>query len=468
MPNATLYHIASLTPSSLDGTPIQLVTIDEYVWVDLSYLKYLRSEEGYTSLLAIVGVQTHQFQRALDLAAYALHNGIKHTIIGGPHAMTCDTKLFQGRGVSFALCEAEIVWHSVLEDVLQGELKPIYGSGERWAKNLDGFVVRPPRLEDLNRYWAPMWGLYPVRGCPYNCNFCSVIKISGRQIRSPAVENTLKSLRLADRKGIETIMFVSDNFNKYPDVEVLLRAMIAERFKLRFFCQCDAKVANQPELVELLAEAGCFEMFVGVESFDRNVLKSARKYHNYPKLYESIVQKCRQVGIRPHFSNIIGFPEQDSADIWRHLHQLVEVGPTVASFYILTPIPGTDQYDTFREKDLIKDVNLDRFDASSLVWRHPKVSDDEMESLLFTCYSKFYASVLRKGNLSDEDKRIAIFSRFMAGQRRHPMAGGIDSVRLDHQISYASLRLGRYGVERAPLPDSLHLTNEHEAAYAYN
>src|SRR5438105_10421705 len=74
MPNATLYHIASLTPASIGDTPVHVQTVDEYVWQDVSYLRLLHHDPEVITLLALVGVQSHQFHRALRLAAYALRH----------------------------------------------------------------------------------------------------------------------------------------------------------------------------------------------------------------------------------------------------------------------------------------------------------------------------------------------------------------------------------------------------------
>lgn len=78
-------------------------------------------------------------------------------------------------------------------------------------------------------------------------------------------------------------MFTADNFNKYPEVRQLLEAMIEEKIRLPFFVQCDTQIARQDDLVELLARAGCFEMFVGVGSFQREALRGAHKFQNHPK-----------------------------------------------------------------------------------------------------------------------------------------------------------------------------------------
>ena len=87
MPNATVRYLASLTPRSIDGIPCSTEAVDEYVQTHLEYLKRLEPEPGGRTLLAFVGVQTHQFHRALDLAALAVSRG-SLAVIGGPHPMT--------------------------------------------------------------------------------------------------------------------------------------------------------------------------------------------------------------------------------------------------------------------------------------------------------------------------------------------------------------------------------------------
>src|SRR5581483_1846270 len=114
-----------------------------------------------------------------------------------------------------------------------------------------------------------------------------------------------------------------------------------------FFVQCDTQIARQEELVSLLARAGCYEMFVGVESFSRQILLAVHKTQNHPSTYGEIVRLCRKYRIQSHFSNIIGFPEDSLQSIAGHLDVLRGLRPDVASFYILTPIPGTEQYDDF-------------------------------------------------------------------------------------------------------------------------
>ena len=162
MPNSTVPYLRSMTPATIDGTPLEVHTVDEYVHADLQYLSLLKPSRGVRTLVALVGVQSHQFHRALDLAAYARRNGCL-VVIGGPHVMTCDTSMLHGCGVSFAQAEAELVWPDILRDAAEGELQTVYGRERRWQQELESPVIIPPERTDLRRYVIPMLGLYPAR-----------------------------------------------------------------------------------------------------------------------------------------------------------------------------------------------------------------------------------------------------------------------------------------------------------------
>ena len=470
MPNSTVPYMRSMTPGSPGGTAAEVHSVDEYVHADLDYLSHLRPAPGVRTLLALVGVQSHQLHRALDLASYARSRGCM-AVVGGPHAMTCDTSMLHGRGVSFALAEAELVWHAILRDAAAGELRPVYGAGTRWQQELEAPVVVPPGRRDLRRYVAPLLGLYPARGCPFACNFCSVIKIAGRRIRSQAIDTTLASLRAAKAAGVGSIMFTSDNFNKYPEAAELLEAIAREQLGLTLFVQCDTQVARQGALVELMGRAGVAQMFVGVESFSRATLLAAKKGQNRPGTYRDIVGLCREHGIKSHLSNIIGFPQDAERDVLEHLDTLRSLGPTFASFYILCPIPGTEQYDDFLARGLIDEPNLDRFDTTCLTWRHPRFSREQLAGLLYRCYRTFYTAgraVRHAKGFGPRGRRaladaagiatMTLFNRYCAWRRTHPMSGGVARVRSDRVDDYLDLRRETFGFDLAPLPHSLQLS----------
>src|SRR5262245_56247831 len=271
------------------------------------------------TLLALVGVQSNQIHRALDLAAYARSRGLRHCVLGGSHAMTCDTSAFQGRGVSIAASEAETVWEEILSDAIHDSMKSVYGRDTRWQSQLSNVIVKPPDAPDL------------------------------------------------------------------------LQAIIDEKLDMRFFIQCDTQIAQQPELVAQLKKAGCFQIFIGVESLDRKVLLGARKGHNHPSRYQRIVELCRENGIMTHFSSMLGFPEHTMQGIDEHVQGICDLDPDVVSFYVLTPIPGTEQYADFRKAGLLTEPNLDRYDTTYPTWKHPHISTKDLYNSLFMAYRRFYS-----------------------------------------------------------------------------
>jgi len=370
--------------------------------------------------------------------------------------------------VSFSKAEAELVWRDILKDAaFEGELKKMYGTEQRWQEKLEVPVLKPPSRKELSRHVVPMIGIYPARGCPFRCNFCSVIQIAGHAVRSWSVGTIIESIRRAKSAGAKMIIFTSDNFNKYKEAPELLDAMCEEKISLPFFVQCDAQIADQEWFVEKLGRAGCGAIMVGAESFNRKILLKAGKVQNHPERYGIIVKHCRKYGIWPFFSNIIGFPDDDTAGVMNHIEELKKLGSTTSWFYILTPIPGTEQYDEFKVQGLITEHNLDRFDATSLTWQHPVFSKKEMHKLLFRCYDEIYNFRSHIDKFRSHWNSSMPLNTFLYGygysmfvwyksrQRVHPMLGGIMQFRRDHVDEYIKRRRKFFDCDLVPLPESM-------------
>lgn len=473
MPNATLRYMEALTPDHIGDMAISVTSIDEYVHMDASYLSLLQPQAGERVLLAVVGVQSHQVHRAGDLAAYAVQNGCM-AVIGGPHPVTCDTSMLQGKGVSFCLAEAEArnVWLEILTDAMKGELAPLYGQNQRWATELNPPALDPPSKDECRRYLGHMMGIYPARGCPKTCNFCSVIMSAGRNVRSQPIETTIQTLLAAQANGVELIMFTSDNFNKYREAVELLETMIDAKIRIPFMCQCDTDILEQPKLVALMGRANCFQVFIGAETFDRKALMAVHKGHNKPAKYGEIVNLLAEHGIAAHFSNIIGFPTDMQESIRYHLEELKTIAPVRASFYMLMHIPGTQRYGELLPTGAITELNMDRLDASCPTWQHPNMTDQQWSDMMRYCHEQFYslkqvgktvARMLRgHPNLRRQASDTAIyagFARLMAQKNRNPMSGGMWEVKADHVSQYLPLRRNFYGVgDLFPLPNNLVLS----------
>src|SRR6185295_16586861 len=159
-------------------------------------------------------------------------------------------------------------------------------------------------------------------------------------------------------------------------------------------------------------------------------LLAAHKTQNHPSAYSDIVKLCRRHKIVTHFSNIIGFPDDTAETIAEHLDVMRGLQPEAASFYVLCPIPGTEQYDEFLAAGYITEPNMDRFDGTAPTWRHPNLGKDELQDLLFSCYKQYYSvgHIVRTAIRTFHAESIGgmvpyiadpLFSRFSARQRMH-------------------------------------------------
>jgi hypothetical protein len=163
------------------------------------------------------------------------------------------------------------------------------------------------------------------------------------------------------------------------------------------------------------------------------------------------------------------------------------MGPEMASFYVLTPIPGTEQYGDFLREGLITEPNLDRFDASALTWRHPTLDNADLQELVFHCYREFFSAgdAIRKSvGAFRRAHRVArstmivnvlahsLASRYAArrglrvfralGESSLEFSAGVRRRTLDHVDDYMERRRRHFGFELAPLPKNLELSEHDE------
>lgn len=471
MPNGTLPDIASLIPKELNGVPIRVNNlIDEYVETDkrLRYLKNLHkpTDKSHRKLVIVCGTQSWQFQRAMDLSAYALENG-SLVVNGGPHFLTCEDQKLYGRGISFGLAEGQLVMGSILNDAIrEGELQSFYGEGQRWAKTIESSLIEPPDHQNQRRYGVKMIGYNIAAGCPYQCSFCTVWEAFGNQIRIRPFEKIINNLKHFKLKGVKIVMFTSDNFNKIPNIKELLRMMIAENINIPFFAQCDTQLEKDEELINLMMLAGCTQVFIGLESLNEANLDEVHKVHNkgdhkrdvFTKT-QKLIELLRKYKINSQVATIIGFPKDKLGDTIEQLQSMKTLDPDIGSFYILTPIPGSADYLKYLNAGLIRERNMDMYDCTHNVWNHPEFSPSELEDLLYRCYREFYsfkhfkdhASRIWRRNKPGVFEDIAIsagynaFSRYSAWQHMHPLGGGIGRVTVDSASDYEHLRRKYFG-----------------------
>ena len=361
-------------------------------------IKEKAREDGVELLIGLAGVQSNQYPRGRDLALQFVAEGLP-TMMGGFHVsgFPDSCKFLNECGITTVVGEAENIWGDIVEDFLRGELRKNYSvtEGIRAKTGQDDITVPLitesllPVLDDryLTRFFNDtMTTLDTSRGCPFTCSYCSVKNVMGRTMRSREPDAVVSWVRDACRHhGIESLFLVDDDFFRSPRWEEILTGLIEvkkEYPKLSFMMQVDvdascyanvadgetetAKHRRSKRFTELAAAAGCYQAFVGIESLNPDNLNFATKYQNTDdrqhkwKLeaarahvidkYRRVVENWHKVGVSVHAGYMLGFPF-DGPDCGRvAVATLKKIGFDLVSFFIMTPLPGTEDQVRFTKR----------------------------------------------------------------------------------------------------------------------
>ncbi|MGH3848320.1 MAG: B12-binding domain-containing radical SAM protein, partial [Pseudonocardiaceae bacterium] len=269
--------------------------------------------------------------------------------LGGVHASLLPTEAL--RHADTVVCgEADDIFSTVLADALAGRLRPLYQGkwqgmeavpmNEEWAD----IVAKWP----LARY-APLNTLQTTRGCRFNCDFCSVIRINGRGSRHSSPERVIEEIKVLKRAGQHVgefayIFFLDDDLAADLDFcGELSEAILSSGVKVRWGAQASIGLARNPKLLDLATRSGLRTMFIGFEGIDRDALVECNK-KNRPGEYGELVAKVHKAGAGIEGGFIFGFDSQ-GPDCFEETAKFVDkIGVDVAHFSILTPYPGTATY----------------------------------------------------------------------------------------------------------------------------
>ncbi len=266
------------------------------------------------------------------------------------------------------LNEAEITLPAFLRDLSNGRPKHIYQS-ERWA---DLTKTPIPRWTNVSmRRYATMSIQYS-RGCPFDCDFCNVTALFGRRIRTKTADQVLAELdRLYEAGWRGQVFFVDDNFIGHAarlKREVLPRIidwMRKHKHPFTFNTQASINLADDEELMTLMARAGFDCVFVGIESPSEESLAECNKRQNCGRDLVACVKKIQHFGMQVQAGFIVGF-DSDSESIFDNLIHFIEQSGIVTAMVGLLNAPmGTDLYRRLRSEDrLLPHVSGDNTDFS--------------------------------------------------------------------------------------------------------
>lgn len=408
-------------------------------------LRWLRGAER--SALLLVGVQTNQYPRAVDIARPFVEAGIP-AILGGFHvsgvlAMTPDWEQgladAKALGITLYAGELEEGVDELLTDLWHDELKPLYNHLDR----LVDLERAPPPLIDAattGKTMRKMAGIDLGRGCPYLCSFCTIINVQGRRPRQRPAKVAADYIRRCAEQGVRDFIVSDDNFARNQNWEAILDELIqlreVENIPLDLFIQVDVRAAGIPRFVEKAIRAGCRRVFIGVESVrDDNLLEMRKKQNKRAELQEMVLT-WKRAGAIVYAGYIIGLPNDTPERVAEDVRFLMEeVAIDVPELYLLTPLPGSEDHQRLLAQGVEMDLDFNRYDTEHAVIDHPHMSRAQWEALYWQVWEWYFTPqhmerVLKRAmasNLAVKDvfKSLLGFHAAVRFDRVHPLQSGM-------------------------------------------
>ena len=285
--------------------------------------------------LVAITAMTPQAPRAYQLAARFKAMG-KTVIMGGFHASNLPDEALQHVN-SVVVGEGELIWPQLLADFRAGNLQPVYRS----AALIEMTAIPTARRELFSgKKYLFTNTLQTTRGCPFDCEFCSVTAFYGRKYRKRPVDSVLAELEGLRQKN-SFAFFVDDNLVADRTYAMALFAGM-RGMGLKWLSHAPIDFADDREFIKAAGEAGCVALFVGFESLNQEALKAMGKVTNTAQSYLEDAQVFRDNGIGILGSFVLG-NDNDTTDIFPQLLRFCEEARLEAAIFpILTPYPGTE------------------------------------------------------------------------------------------------------------------------------
>ena len=317
-------------------------------------------------------------------------------IIGGSHVT-----ILPHEGLPFARQVVSGEAEEVICDVVEGRntASIVYGKP---VKNLDSLPI--PDFS-LIKGFKPPYSIIPIstsRGCPFDCVFCAVTRVFGKEYRFRSAKKIMEEVNSIDAKSI---FFCDDNFTANPGrTKDLMNLFVKNKIK-GWGCQVRCDVAKDKALLDLMAKAGCKVVCVGFESVNPKTLKAYMKKQNLEDITASI-RSFRKRKISVHGMFVLGGDDDNKNTVWDTVKFAIKHKIDTLQLNILTPVPGSRLYDNLAAQNRIfsKDWNL--YDGMHIVFNPSLLSARELQVNVMKAYAKFYSkyrilSLLLKLRLKD-------------------------------------------------------------------
>jgi radical SAM superfamily enzyme YgiQ (UPF0313 family) len=441
--------------------------------------RQLRRAAG-KALVGLVGVQSNQYPRALDLAKRFRAEGLP-VVIGGFHVSGCLAMLERkpaelqealDAGITLFAGELEGRLDGLLRDAVNGELKPIYD----YLKELPDMTGTPTPFLPAERVRLTMGkrsSFDAGRGCPYLCSFCTIINVQGRRSRHRTADDVERLVRANAAEGISNFFITDDNFARNANWEEIFDRLIEMRrsgMQIFLVIQVDTQSHRIPRFVEKAGQAGVTRAFIGMENINPDALKTARKGQNKITDYRAMLQAWHRAGVLTYAGYILGFPDDTPETIRRDIEIIKRELPVdILEFFILTPLPGSKDHQRLVEEGVALDPDMNNYDLQHVTMDHPRMSRDEWQAIYREAWDLYYtpehvATVLRRARAWGYDPKHMLAKLFafhapIVYERMHPLEGGLirrkrrrdrrPGLPIEHPLIFYPKLLWEYGTKYA-------------------
>jgi len=401
---------------------------------------------GGFGLVGLVGVQSNQFPRAVDIARPLRAAGVP-VVIGGFHVSGClsmlpgiqpDLQAAIDLGISLFAGEAEGRLDDLLRDAVSATMKPIYNYLND-LPSIEGAPIPFLPAEHVKRTAGNYSTFDAGRGCPYQCSFCTIINVQGRKSRRRSSDDIERIIRANWAEGTRRFFITDDNLARNKDWEQILDRIIAlrgEGIKVSLMIQVDTLCHKIPHFIEKCGNAGVTRVFIGMESVNPDALIAAKKRQNKITEYRNLLLAWKSIGAVTYAGYILGFPTDTPETIKQDIAIVQKELPVdMMEFFILTPLPGSEDHKVLYNKGVAMDPDMNNYDTEHACTAHPQMSKEALEAVYRTAWETYYTrehmgTILRRAavtgvRLGSLPGTLLHFALFAKWENIHPLQGGI-------------------------------------------
>jgi hypothetical protein len=419
-------------------------------------IKRIKAAGG--GFVGLVGVQSNQFPRAVDIARQFRAAKIP-VVIGGFHVsgvismlpeLTPELKEAQALGITFYAGESEGRMADLLRDIDQGKVKEVYNYLHD-APGMEAAALPMLPRETVERVAGNYTSFDAGRGCPFQCSFCTIINVQGRKSRYRTADDVEAIVRANGERGISRFFITDDNFARNKNWEAILDRLIklqeVDGMRFRLLLQVDTLCHHTPGFIEKAARAGCNAVFIGLENINPESLMGAKKRQNKIWEYRDMLQQWRAQKVMTWAGYILGFPTDTPETIARDIEIIKRELPIdILEFFFLTPLPGSEDHKNLYLRGVAMDPDMNKYDLENVCTSHPIMSDETWRQVYRDAWKRYYtdkhvetvlrrgkASGLRLGKLMDG---LTVFAGSLRIEKVHPLQFGFVRIKVRTQRRY--------------------------------